>query len=473
MRQTKNQPQEQTPKLSVAAPTSVLRAGKMTWFLLLMFILALCYLTYTLVTESPYYMAMSGKAGYGIVYDRKGDVLFDGTRPLSEYPDGQFADVGNLIGDTSGQMTNTLVARNRMSLVNFSFMNGSAQSTASIETTLLHSANRKVFDALGKKDGTVIACNWKTGEILVCVSKPCVDIAEGYANIADMPKGSLLCKAFYPTVPGSTQKVSTLIAAYETCGVEEINALQFDCKGAWLNENGQRIKCHKSAGHGTQTTYEAFRNSCNPFFAQLVQSKDLPLSRVVKVFTRMGYGVNGEKADALSVNGITASAASLTLTDDGDFDTQWACLGQGDTLVSPLQLMLWQAAIANGTGMANLPYLIANTTSVKGEQTAGASAGKTEQMFSAETAVAVRTIMMANAEAQYSDHLGKYNCGAKSGTAQVNEDGKEYENSLLAGFCTDDDLPIAFCIVIEKRESGELTTAQLAGTLLKALDGVI
>lgn len=473
MKQSRKQTQKSVTKLSVAAPTSVLRAGKMTWCLLLLFILALCYLTYTLVTESPYYMAMSGKAGYGIVYDRKGDVLFDGTRSLSEYPEGHFADVGNLIGDTSGQMSNTLVARNRTDLVNYSFMDGAARSTANIETTLLHSANQKVFNALGDKDGTVIACNWKTGEILVCVSKPCVDIAQGYANIATMPKGSLLCKAFYPTVPGSTQKVSTLIAAYETCGVDEINCLQYDCSGAWLNEKGQRINCHKSAGHGTQTTYEAFRNSCNPFFAQLVQSNQLPLSRILRVFTDMGYSVNGEEADALCVNGITAAAASLTLTDDGDFDTQWACLGQGDTLVSPLQLMLWEAAIANGTGAAMQPYLIANTTSVNGKTVTGGSEGKTKQMFSAKTAVAVREIMMANAQEQYSNNLGAYHCGAKSGTAQVTEDGEEYENSLLVGFCTDDDLPIAFCIVIENRKSGELTTAQLAGTLLQALDGGI
>ncbi len=473
MKKTRKPMQQSETKLSVAVPASVLRAGRMTWCLLLLFIMALCYLTYTLVTESPYYMAMSGKAGYGIVYDRKGDVLFDGTRALSEYPKGHFADVGNLIGDASGQMSNTLVARNSTDLVDYSFMDGAARSTANIETTLLHSANQKVFNALGNKNGTVIACNWKTGEILVCFSKPCVDIAEGYANIATMPKGSLLCKAFYPTVPGSTQKVSTLIAAYETCGVEEINSLQYACSGAWRNENGQRINCHKASGHGTQTTYDAFRNSCNPFFAQLVQSKQLPLSRIVRVFTDMGYGVNGEKADALSVNGITASAASLTLTDDGDFDTQWACLGQGDTLISPLQLMLWEAAIANGTGSAMQPYLIANTTLANGKTIAGGSEGKTKQMFSAETAVAVRTIMMANAQAQYSNHLGDYHCGAKSGTAQVTEDGKEYENSLLAGFCTDDDLPIAFCIVIENRKSGELTTAQLAGTLLRALDGSI
>ena len=27
--------------------------------------------------------------------------------------------------------------------------------------------DRKVFDAMGSKEGTVIACNWKTGEVLV------------------------------------------------------------------------------------------------------------------------------------------------------------------------------------------------------------------------------------------------------------------------------------------------------------------
>jgi len=461
---------EKSTPLSVAAPASVLRAGRMTWLLLLLFLGALCYLTYTLVTESPYYMAMSGKAGYGIVYDRKGDVLFDGTHPLSDYPAGHFADVGNLIGDAGGQMSNTLVARNRADLANYSFMKGNAQTTANIRTTLLHSVNRKVFDAMGSKEGTVIACNWKTGEILVCFSKPCVDIAEGYGNIASMPEGSLLCKAFYPTVPGSTQKVSTLIAAYETCGAESVNSLQFGCSGSWLNENGQRINCHKEEGHGIQTAAQAFRNSCNPYFAQLVQWEKLPLSRVLEVFSRMGYGVNGESAQPLAVNGIKASAATLTLKDDGDFDTQWACLGQGDTLISPLQLMLWQAAIANGSGSAWQPYLISAKTDVNGNSVVCGTPGKTKEMFSAETAAAVRAVMIENAAAQYSTHFGSYTCGAKSGTAQVNDHGEEYENALLAGFCTDDDLPIAFCVVIEQRKAGELTPAALAGTLLRALD---
>ncbi len=459
--------------LSVDAPRSVLRAGHATSLLIVLFLAALGYLTYTLLTEASYYVAMSGTADYGIVYDRTGDVLFDGSRPLEEYPAGQFADVGNFIGDTSGQMTNTLVSRNLADLTNYSFMLGASEGNASLETTLLHSANRAVFEAMGEKEGTVIACNWKTGELLVCVSKPCVDIAEGYADLANMPSGSLLCKAFYPMVPGSTQKVSTLIAAYETCGVEQINAMEYGCSGSWLNAKRQRINCHKEQGHGAQTLIQAFANSCNPYFAQLVQSEQLPLSGVIETFTQMGYSVNGEKANSLSMDGITASPATITLADPKDFDTQWSCLGQGDTLISPYQLMIWQTAIAAGNGKAVQPYVISAKTNAEGDRTEHTVQRTAEQLFSAQTAQAVRDVMTQNAAAYYSDTLGSYVCGVKSGTAQIIDHGEEYENSLLVGFSMQDTCPVAFCILIEKRNAGELTTASLAKVLLDALQGMI
>lgn len=454
--------------IDIRPPRSTLRAGRAVTLLILCFLLGMVYLAYVLVTQSPTYMAKSGRTTYGIVYDRTGDVLFDGTQPLSSYPAGQFADVGNFIGDTSGQMTNTLVARNRTALANFSFTAGTG-GRASMQTTLHHAANRTVYDALGSKNGTVIACNWQTGELLVCVSKPCVDPALGYANLEEMPSGSLLCKAFYPIVPGSTQKVSTLIAAYETLGVEAVNALEYRCDGSWRNANGQRINCHKSSGHGNERLVEAFANSCNPYFAQLVQSEALPLSRILETYTRMGYAVNGEKVDALRLDGITIPAASTTLTDANDFDTQWGCLGQGDTLVSPYQLMLWQTAIARGTGQATCPYLITSCTDVKGQTTSVGRTETTQQLFSQEAAEAVRAVMTQNVREHYQASLAEFQCGVKSGTAQVKEQGKEYENSLLAGFCLDANCPIAFCIVIEERTSHDVSTAEIAKTLLHAL----
>ena len=46
--------------------------------------------------------------------------------------------------------------------------------------------------------------------------------------------------------------------------------------------------------------------------------------------------------------------------------------------------------------------------------------------------------------------------------------GKE-ENSLLVGFVDDPDFPIAFCVVIENRVSGEIATHQIVQKMLDAL----
>ena len=461
------------PALDVSAPRSMRRAGKWTAFMLTVFLIGLGYLGWRLVTQSAFYMAKSGKATYGKVVDRTGDVLFDGTQPLTNYEWGHFADVGNLIGDTSGQMSNTIVSRNLDELVNYSFTYGSGSSATILQTTILHSANRAVFNAFGTKNGTAIAYNWKTGECYVCVSRPCVDIVQGYANIAEMPKGSLLCKAFYPTVPGSTQKVSTLLAAYQCAGVDAVNNQQYACSGAWANPNGDVIKCHQDYGHGTQNLAAAFANSCNPYFAQLVQSGLVPLSEIILDYTRMGYSVNGEQAKPFSLNGIVIQPASTTLVDKDQFETEWGALGQGKTLVSPYQLMLWQGAIANGTGAAVKPYLLQSKTTAEQKTVSLATHMQTEQMFTSEAAQAVQAVMTKNATEHYYVSLGNYSCGVKSGTAQVSDDGRQYENSLLVGYCLDESCPVAFCIMIEERESWDVTTAQIAKVLLDSLYGKV
>lgn len=461
------------PELDVSAPPSMRRAGKWTALLLLAFIIGLIYLSYRLISQSQFYMAKSGGTTYGQVLDRTGDVLFDGTQPLSNYGWGHFADVGNLIGDTSGQMSNTIVARNLSDLANYSFTYGNNAGIAKLDTSLLHSANQAVFNAYGAKNGTTVAYNWKNGEMLVCVSKPNIDIAQGYANLASMPDGSLLCKAFYPTVPGSTQKVSTLLAAYEYAGVDTVNAFEYTCEGEWTNANGDVIKCHNAYGHGTQLLADAFANSCNPYFAQMVQSGRVPLSAIITTYGHLGYSVNGTKASALDLNGIVIPAASTTLTDKNQFETQWGALGQGKTLVSPFQLMLWQGVIASGSGSAVKPFLLRSKISADKKVTQLSSLSYTSQMVTASAAKGVQDVMVRNAANNYGWALSGYTCGVKSGTAQVNDDGTQHENSLLVGFCLDDSCPVAFCIQIEARESWDITTGQIARTLLDSLNGKI
>lgn len=266
------------------------RNSRVITMILSVFIIGMVVLILKIYKESSFYIVNSGKAYLGYVYDRKGDILFDQNATPEKYDINHFLDVGNIIGDASPNMSNTLVYANKEFLNNYSFLKGSVNNGKSaIYTTLNHDANKAVYNAFGYKNGTVIAYNYVTGEILVCVSKPSINPMIGYDNLEE---GSLLCKAFYKYVPGSTQKISTVIAALENMGVEKLYSKSYNCSGEYYNLNNQSIKCHKVDGHGVQNISQAFANSCNPFFAQLVADVDLPLDGIINSYTKMGYAVN-------------------------------------------------------------------------------------------------------------------------------------------------------------------------------------
>lgn len=447
---------------------SIRRAQRLIILMLLAFLVGVGILVYTILSESAFYISHQNSVPLGCVYDRSGDVLFDPDADKDTYGSSHFLDVGNFIGDDSRQMTNTLVMKNKDLLTNYSFTLGVREDgRAAINTTLDHAVNQKVYDAFGGKDGCAVAYNYITGEIYVCLSKPSINILNNYTDLDSLAEGSMLCKVFHPTVPGSTQKIFTTIAGLEEMGMEQLSAKQYTCTGSYVNKEGKTIKCHEDSGHGTQNISEAFANSCNPFFAQLVEDPDLPLSTIESVYKKLGYDVNDSGGASLSVNGISAFTASTTLNSPEEFHTQWSCMGQGETLVSPLQLMVWQSAIANASGEMTLPYLIANAAKVNGNLTVQAETKTGDRMFSEGSAAAMRTIMLENGAENYGSLLPGTTVGVKSGTAQIGN--AKTENSLLTGFTDDPDFPVAFCIVIENRYSGEVSTSQIASVLLQEL----
>ena len=442
---------------------SLKRGSNLITLMISLFIVGLCILLTKMILEAPFYVSHSSEADLGFVYDRNGEILFDGNAKPGDYPDGHFKDVGNLIGDTSGQMTNTLVSKNMEKLSNYSFLGGiTKDGQAAIYTTLDHAANEQVYTSFGGKDGCAIAYNYSTGEILVCVSRPNVDPISGYDDVENLPDGSLLCKAFSKTVPGSTQKVATLLAADQAMGYDTLMSKSYDCQGVYRNNTGIDIICHQSYGHGTQSVPEAFANSCNPFFAQLVEDPDWSIGDIEEYYEKMWIAVNDNEEKEFTIDGIISDTASTKIDDKNEFDTQWGCIGQGYTMVSPCMMMMWESAIANGTGMATMPYLIDHVTNVSGRTVQTASAKTSEQLFSESSAQDIRDIMLENGN-NYS--LG-YTVGIKSGTAQVKE-GRE-ENALLTGFVDDEDFPIAFAVLVENGTSYE--SSYVAQTLLSAID---
>lgn len=448
---------------------SIKRCQGLMSLILIIFITGMVILVVKIQREASFYMMNSGETRLGIVYDRNGDILFDGSGK-TEFEDNYLIDVGNLIGDDKGQMTNTLVSRNIESLNNYSFTEGlvSNGGDAAIYTTLDHEANRKVYNAFNGQDGCAVAYNYKTGEILVCTSLPSIDVTKGYDNILDLRSGTLMSKAMYRTVPGSTQKVSTVIAALEIMGQEKLFSKSFSCSGTYENQGGNNIDCHNTYGHGTQNIQQAVENSCNPFFAQLIEDEDFPLRKIKSIFKEMGYTVNDDSCGYIDIDGIKCEMASTTLNDPYEFKTQWGCIGQGDTLISPVQLMMWQSAIANESGKMTMPYLITRTTDVNGKENYSCETEFSDRIFSSDSANTIKQILLTNGENNYSSLINGYKIGVKSGTAQVNE-GKN-ENSLLVGFVDDEDFPIAFCILLEDKNSTYRKTEDIAKVILDSLN---
>lgn len=444
---------------------SIRRNMRLITIILTAFMAGVLALTYRIYSESSFYISKSGGTNLGKVYDRNGEVLFDQNASPDTYGYDYFTDVANFIGNDSGQMTNTIVSENIQFLSNYSFSAGIKEKDgkSAIITTLDHSANQSVYDAFGDKNGAAIAYNYKTGEIYICVSRPGLNPFAGYSGLEE---GSLLCKAMYGFIPGSTQKIMTTAAAREIMNEDLLNSKKYTCTGSYKNKTGNDIICHNSSGHGEQNIEQAFANSCNPFYAQLVEDSDFVLNNVINVFKNMGYSVNGSEAYSFEIDNIAVETASTVFTDKNEFATQWGFIGQGETLVSPCMMMVWQSAIVSETGKSVLPYAISGVSDVNGNITDMSQISRSPQFFSADTASYVKDIMIKNGQ-RYQDTIPGYTLGIKSGTAQVKEG--EEENSLLAGFDTDPNHPVAFCVVIENREQWGITSDSIVKTILDSV----
>ena len=129
---------------------SVKRGEKLIILLLILFFVGMAILVAKVAKESTFYMSHSNDVTLGYVYDANGEVLFDPKASDANYAHDYFLDVGNLIGDDSGQMTNTLVSENLNYLQNYNLIFGAVETgKGAIYSTLNHQANRTVYDAFG------------------------------------------------------------------------------------------------------------------------------------------------------------------------------------------------------------------------------------------------------------------------------------------------------------------------------------
>jgi cell division protein FtsW (lipid II flippase) len=206
--------------------------------------------------------------------------------------------------------------------------------------------------ALGTRKGSIVAIDPRTGAIRAMVSFPRYSlhrIDERWDELVKDRSQPLLFPAthgVYP--PGSTFKVVTAAVALDSGVVTP--ETRFSCPGA-ASIGNYTWNCYHGHAHGRITFADALRLSCNVTFGKV--GLKLGKERLVAGARRLGIG----EAAPMAV------ATGRGLLDP--YNEPWGSVpaqigfGQGPLAVTPLQMALVAAGIAND-GVIMKPYLIQN-----------------------------------------------------------------------------------------------------------------
>jgi penicillin-binding protein 2 len=222
------------------------------------------------------------------------------------------------------------------------------------------------------KAGAVVAMEVNTGRVLALVSTPQIRLEEFVGGISHDhwnaylhdEKKPLLNKAvqgMYP--PASTYKMITALAGLDR-GVVNADSIYY-CPGYY--SFGNRIyRCWKHSGHGAVDLKRAIAESCDVYFYQVGQQVGVDglaeYARMLALGVKTGLEIEDEK------NGLVPTRKWKLQRDNikwQEGETLSIAIGQGFNLVTPLQIAVMTAVIANG-GKKYLPQLVEKVTSPDG-----------------------------------------------------------------------------------------------------------
>ena len=321
------------------------------------------------------------------------------------------------------------------------------------------------------KKGAVVAIDPRNGALLAFVSMPDYDPNQFAQPSAErdkklvLPEFNVALQGTYP--PGSIFKIITSVALLESGKIRPEDTVT--CNGSY--DAGSRVfKCWNHKGHGKADFKTGLAKSCDVYY--YVNSQKCGalaienFARAFRLGKPSGIDLPYERSGNVFGPGPRADKKSYWFIGD----TLNLSIGQGETLMTPMQAAQMIAAIANG-GIFYRPYYINRIVKPGGAENFHAKPEILSTVsMKPETLRLVRDALNSVIEegTGYMARIKGVKMYGKTGSAQ-NPHGEDHAWFVAYGTVGDEPAKIAVAVLVEHGAHGSTEAAPIAKSVIEAV----
>ncbi len=338
---------------------------------------------------------------------------------------------------------------------------------------------------LGDDTGSIVVLDPRDGEVLALATQPRFDLNGMVPFIPRATWDALLRDPRRPLVnrpvreqypPGSTLKPFVCLAGLlaGTASADTVHT----CGGVWYAAPGASpMHCNNRFGHGPLTLSEAIERSCNVYMWEL--SREIGYAPMHQLFADLGFGsMSGIETDDEAPGILPTDAWKQRRHRDrlrqGDIAN--IAIGQGFITVTPLQMAVATAAIANG-GFLRPPTLLRGFRASEDEPFVRSDPRKPARDLDWDPAklgiirAAMRDVVMSPRGTARNARVEGLEYAAKTGTAQYGPPGNRRYRSWIIAFAPYDAPRVAAVVLIDSGLGAGVDAAPRVRLLFQALFG--
>jgi penicillin-binding protein A len=349
-------------------------------------------------------------------------------------------------------------------------------------TTIDLDTQRAAVDGLAGKCGAAVALEPSTGRVLALASAPTFNPNLVETDFESIEAITAPCKPASPLldratagrfVPGSTFKVITASAAIDTGRFTPESV--FEDPGFCTLFGKQVFNFADQSGpeeFGTITLADALENSVNSVFCNL--GKELGVDVVLEYAKRFGFYERPPielPAEEVLISGLYRRGRLFDPASPSEVDPGRLAFGQERLVVTPLQMALVAAGVANG-GVVMEPKLVERIVAPDGNVIQGFDPEEWKTAIKPSTAAAVTAMMVRVVEGGTGTaaQIPGVSVAGKTGTAETGVSG--HNHTWFIAFAPANDPQVAVAVALSDQSgTGGVTAAPIARSIIEAALG--